>query len=254
MSGTERDGLYEAHVDPARMADYVADRLTETERDAVERHLAACEGCLMQYGEAVEAAALDAASGSAASANANAELHIGRGAAGAGEEARSGGAAGANAELHIRRGAAGAGEEARRGGAALPDMAAMARRVVRQLEREAGLAAQQRAAAAAKPAAPAARGGKRSTGAARRKPRRRSAWWQLPAVQYSAAAVVTLLLVGAGLMSGFSSRLASIDRQSAQKLTEQTPIAPSGSSLSSQLMDRTVSWLDGIEAARFNKR
>lgn len=82
---------------------------------------------------------------------------------------------------------------------------------------------------------------------------RRISWIQKPAWQYTIAASITLLLLASGALAGFS--------QSLEKLDESNVAMPSpsdignawsdGPSWSEQLVNRTGSWLDGIQESRF---
>ncbi|MFD1957107.1 zf-HC2 domain-containing protein [Paenibacillus thailandensis] len=114
---------------------------------------------------------------------------------------------------------------------AMPDIDGIAKRVIGMLEAE-------RPSGGALPKS-------------KRERRGRARWLQHPAAHFAAAAAITLLLIGTGALGGLSERLAIIDHGSVRYFEPQA-----GRSLeegwSERMLHRTVSWLDGIEAERFN--
>ncbi|MDQ6420168.1 hypothetical protein RB620_12035 [Paenibacillus sp. LHD-117] len=82
---------------------------------------------------------------------------------------------------------------------------------------------------------------------------RRSSWIQNPVAQYTIAASITLLLLASGALAGFSERLGKLDENNVA-MPPQTSVDSAwtkGPSWSDQLVNRTGSWLDGIQASRF---
>jgi hypothetical protein len=82
---------------------------------------------------------------------------------------------------------------------------------------------------------------------------RRVSWIQRPAWQYTIAASITLLLLASGALAGFSQSLEKLD-ESRVAMPSQSDIDnawSNGPSWSEQLVNRTGSWLDGIQASRF---
>jgi hypothetical protein len=81
----------------------------------------------------------------------------------------------------------------------------------------------------------------------------RVSWIQRPAWQYTIAASITLLLLASGTLAGFSQSLERLD-ESRVAMPSQSDIDKAWSeapSWSEQLVNRTGSWLDGIQASRF---
>lgn len=79
---------------------------------------------------------------------------------------------------------------------------------------------------------------------------RRRTWLQHPATHFTAAAAITLLLLGTGSFNGVADRLTELDRkvmQEEQVMQEQDP------TWSDRMVTRTLTWLEGIQANRFDK-
>ncbi|GGG86909.1 zf-HC2 domain-containing protein [Paenibacillus radicis (ex Gao et al. 2016)] len=91
------------------------------------------------------------------------------------------------------------------------------------------------------------------------KPYRRRTWLQHPAVHFGAAAAITLLLLGTGTFNGVAERMMEMDEHARVKLeTEHEPakgpaaeVEQQDGSWSDRMVDRTLSWLNGIEKSRF---
>lgn len=130
---------------------------------------------------------------------------------------------------------AGAGEKR---GVPLPDLQAMEDRVIAELKQ----------AELAKPPMSL-----RSTLQSKPAAARRVSWIQRPVAQYTIAASITLLLLASGALAGFSQSLEKLD-ESRVAMPSQSDIDNAWSnepSWSEQLVNRTGSWLDGIQASRF---
>lgn len=204
------------HISERAMGSYILGGLSEMEQGELENHLFACDSCLAVYMEALET-----------------------------EPSFS-----LNDASQAESGCIPEEEEAE---PRLPDMEQIAASVIGRLERE-----QERErpdiAAYSSAADRTAIADSRSKGRTRhtvpKGARRTGKWLQRPGAQFGLAAAVTLLLIGTGALGGLSERLASFDRHSAAELS-RPPAASSGEAWSERILDRTVSWLDGIEAERF---
>ncbi|MCR2805287.1 hypothetical protein [Paenibacillus soyae] len=87
-------------------------------------------------------------------------------------------------------------------------------------------------------------------------PNRRGSWLQHPVTHYAIAASVTLLLVATGALAGFSEKLQHIDE--ADGAAARPPFSASAEwrdepSWSDRLVHQAGSFLDGVQALRFNK-
>lgn len=91
------------------------------------------------------------------------------------------------------------------------------------------------------------------------RPYRRRTWLQHPSVHFGAAAAITLLLLGTGTFNGVTDRVNAFDAQAEserQVKAEEKPAhfdqaAGHEQTWSDRMVDRTVSWFDGIEKSRF---
>lgn len=143
-------------------------------------------------------------------------------------------------------------------GLPLPDLQATEERVIAELKREKTFALAEMAAPAETPMKPEIPNRPNPQSKSKSKSKSKSedhrvSWIQRPAWQYTIAASITLLLLASGTLAGFS--------QSLEKLDESRVAMPSQSDIdiawnespswSEQLVNRTGSWLDGIQASRF---
>ncbi|MUT67905.1 anti-sigma factor [Paenibacillus sp. NEAU-GSW1] len=93
------------------------------------------------------------------------------------------------------------------------------------------------------------------------KPYRRRTWLQHPSVHFGAAAAITLLLLGTGTFNGVADRVNAFDEQAETERQVKAEGKPSyldqstgkeqTQTWSDRMVDRTVSWFDGIEKSRF---
>jgi hypothetical protein len=143
------------------------------------------------------------------------------------------------------------GDEADAGGPGsemqpMPDLSAMEEKVIAQLagssERQVKVPVPMPKSAAMKPVEPR-----------RRSMERRPTLMQRPVVQYTIAASVTLLLLASGALADFTRGLEKLDES--QLAMPAQPDAENAwrvePTWSDELVQRTGSWLEGIQASRF---
>lgn len=127
-----------------------------------------------------------------------------------------------------------------------PDLEAMKERVM------AGLA-ESSAAPAETPAEAPKLAASQAAGIRRKRPERRPSLMQRPVVQYTIAASVTILLLASGAFAGFTRGLEKLDES--HLAMPANPSAETawrdGPTWSDELVQRTGSWLEGIQASRF---
>lgn len=188
------------HVEASLLKQYVANLLSESEREQIERQLAGCDLCLEQFMLVLEA---DMAAGSARMS-----------------------------EPHI------AGASPLKQAIELPDFEQMGSRLSKLLFGPSESEKQQLSMPGP---------------FLQEKSYRRKSWLQHPATHYTAAAVITLLLLGTGVLNNISQELEKIDHSRLQHKEEQLGRDKEllESSWSEQMMNRTTHWLDGIASKRF---
>lgn len=81
--------------------------------------------------------------------------------------------------------------------------------------------------------------------------RRRRTWLQHPVTHYTIAASITIMLLGSGVLASFSEKLQQYDQIPYTATPEWSESA--AESWSEKMINRTSSWLDGLQAARFKK-
>lgn len=80
---------------------------------------------------------------------------------------------------------------------------------------------------------------------------RPAAWLQHPVTHYTIAASITLLLLGSGIFSSFSHRLAQMDLNVNVQQPVIVPDEQQTESWSDKMVDQTGFWLDDLKAIRF---
>ncbi|MGG4145085.1 hypothetical protein ABEW34_18395 [Paenibacillus algorifonticola] len=192
------------HVEASLLEQYVANVLSELEREQIERQLAECDVCLEQFMLVLEA--------DMAESTATSEPHI------------AGVVPGASLLNQAIE---------------LPDFEQMGHRLSKQLF---GASESEKQEQLSVPGP-----------FLQEKSYRRRSWLQHPATHYTAAAVITLLLLGTGVLNNISQELEKIDHSRLQHKEEQLirDKEQRESSWSQQMMNRTSLWLDGIASKRF---
>jgi len=87
--------------------------------------------------------------------------------------------------------------------------------------------------------------------AAVHKKEHRRSWMQHPVTHYTVAASITLLLFASGSFGMITNTLAKLDQNGRQQQEIALPEQPERLSWSEQMVGRTGSWLDGLQAKRF---
>ncbi|SFF24877.1 hypothetical protein SAMN04487969_12026 [Paenibacillus algorifonticola] len=189
------------HVEASLLEQYVANLLSDPEREQIERRLAGCDACLERFMLVLEA--------DMAVSVRTPELHIA-------------GASPLNQTIK------------------LPDFEQLGRVLSERLFGPSELEKQEQQLSVPGPFL-------------QEKSYRRKSWLQHPATHYSAAAVITLLLLGTGVLNNISQELEKIDHSRLQQKEEQhiRDTEQRESSWSQQMMNRTSHWLDGIASKRF---
>ncbi|WP_338553957.1 zf-HC2 domain-containing protein [Paenibacillus sp. KS-LC4] len=198
-SRTKQQGKHVNHVEASLLEQYVANLLSEPEREQIERQLAGCDECLERFMYVLEA--------DMAGAEFTSKLH-------------AEGASPLNLAIE------------------LPDFEQMGSKLSRQLFGPSESEKQQLSMPGP---------------FLQEKSFRRRSWLQHPATHYTAAAVITLLLLGTGVLNNISQELEKIDHSRLQHKEEQfiRDKEQRESSWSQQMMNRTSLWLDGIASKRF---
>lgn len=96
----------------------------------------------------------------------------------------------------------------------------------------------------------------RQTPPHRHAPRRRGSWLQHPVTHYAIAASITLLLVATGALTGFSEKMQHIEEADGAEPKPHLSIGAewrNEPSWSDRLVHQAGSFLDGVQALRFNK-